>query len=266
MPQEPNRYSQLIARIFAKHYRKGRSEISFERKDIEETAKLLGIRLPKNLGDVVYSFRYRADLPESITGTARPGFEWIIRPAGRSKYTLALTRVGTFAPNRDLAVVKVPDATPGIITKYAFSDEQSILARIRYNRLIDIFTGVTCYSLQNHLRTSVRNMGQVETDEVYLGIDKHGVHYVFPVQAKGRKDKIGVVQIEQDFSLCAEKFPRLIRRPLAAQFVDEDTIALFEFVMSNQGVKIISEKHYHLVDPSEISEAELEEYKRHVAR
>ena len=46
--------------------------------------------------------------------------------------------------------IKIPDATPGIVQKYALADEQALLAKLRYNRLLDIFTGVTCYSLQNH--------------------------------------------------------------------------------------------------------------------
>lgn len=85
------------------------------------------------------------------------------------------------------------------------SDEQALLAKLRYNRLVDIFTGVACYSLQSHLRTHVSGIGQVETDEIYIGVDRRGVHYVFPIQAKGGKDRIGVVQIEQDFAMCAAK-------------------------------------------------------------
>jgi hypothetical protein len=57
--------------------------------------------------------------------------------------------------------------------------------------------------LQSHLRTTLPNLGQVETDEVYVGIDKHGIHYVFPIQAKSGTDKIGAVQIEQDLDVCA---------------------------------------------------------------
>lgn len=110
-------------------------------------------------------------------------------------------------PSKLLAETKILDATPGIIARYAISDEQGLLARLRYNRLIDIFTGVTCYSLQNHLRTSVNGIGQVETDELYIGVDRRGAHYVFPVQAKGGSDKLGIVQIEQDFAMCAQKFP-----------------------------------------------------------
>ena len=89
-----------------------------------------------------------------------------------------------FIPNPNLAVTKIPDSTPGIISKYAFGDEQAVLSRVRYNRLIDVFLGIACYSLQNHLRTTVAGMGQVETDEIYVGVDKNGSHYAVPVQAK----------------------------------------------------------------------------------
>ncbi len=140
------------------------------------------------------------------------------------------------------------------------NDEQSLLAKLRYNRLIDIFTGLTCYSLQNHFRTTLSNGSQVETDEIYIGLDKRGAHYVLPVQAKGGKDKIGVVQIEQDIELCALKFPRLICRAIAAQFMEDNLIALFVSEQTNDGIRISSEKHYRLVKPDELSPKELESY------
>ena len=92
---------------------------------------------------------------------------------------------------------------------YALSDEQALLAKLRYNRLLDTFTGLTCYSLQNHLRTKVPNVGQVEVDEIYVGLDRKGAHYVLPIQAKGGNDQINIVQIEQDLAMCAAKFPAL---------------------------------------------------------
>ena len=146
-----------------------------------------------------------------------------------------------------LAETKLPDATPGIIEKFALDDEQAILAKIRYNRLIDIFTGITCYSLQSHLRTNVPSLGQVETDEIYIGLDKRGAQYVFPVQAKGPREKLGIVQIDQDFELCATKFPELICIPIAAQFAGDKSIALFAFEKTKAKIAITSEKHYRLV-------------------
>jgi hypothetical protein len=159
---------------------------------------------------------------------------------------------------------KIPDATPGIVAKYAFNDEQALLAKVRYNRLVDIFSGVTCYSLQNHLRTTVPEMGQVETDEIYVGIDKKGAHYAFPIQAKGGTDKLSIVQIEQDFAVCASKFPLLVCRPIAAQFMEGGVIALFEFESGENGVTISSEKHYELVEPSAVTPALLQAYKERV--
>jgi hypothetical protein len=255
-----NRYSQIIERIFFERYRDGMAEISFSREDIVRVAKRIGVKLPKNLGDVIYSFRYRAELPESIKAKAPKGREWIIRPAGRSKYIFVATSAATIQPTVSLVETKIPDATPGIIAMYALNDEQALLAKLRYNRLIDIFTGVTCYSLQSHLRTFVNNLGQIETDEIYVGVDKRGVHYVFPVQAKGVKDRISVVQIEQDLAMCNSKFPNLVCRPIAAQFVKEDLIALFELEQTRSGLGISSEKHYLLVDPDNLSPDELAKY------
>lgn len=216
--------------------------------------------MPKNLGDLIYSFRYRANLPETIKKHAGKGKTWIIRPAGRAKYKLVLIPEKPIAPNENLATTKVPDATPGVVAKYALSDEQALLARLRYNRLVDIFTSVACYSLQNHLRTTVPRMGQAETDEIYVGVDKKGAHYVFPVQAKGGRDKLSVVQVEQDVAVCAHKFPLLICRPLAAQFMAAGVIALFELERGESGLRIIAEKHYKLVPPDEVSEDVLRQY------
>ncbi len=259
---EQNRYSAIIARIFLTKFKRGMSDIEFRREEIEKVAKQLKIKLPKNLGDLIYSFRYRTPLPESIRSTAGQGKAWIIRPAGKAKYRFALVTDKPLLPNESLTTTKVPDSTPGVIVKYALSDEQALLAKVRYNRLVDIFTGVACYSLQNHLRTTVSGMGQVETDEIYVGVDKRGVQYVFPVQAKGGRDSLNVVQIEQDIAMCAEKFPSLISRPIGAQFMCNDVIALFEFESADQGVGIASERHYKLVPPDDVTEDDLRRYRQ----
>jgi hypothetical protein len=115
--------------------------------------------------------------------------------------------------------------------------------------------------LQNHLRTTAPNMGQVETDEVYIGVDKKGAQYVFPIQAKGGTDKLSIVQIEQDVAVCATKFPALICRPIGAQFMTEGVIALFEFEESEDGIVISAEKHYKLVPPEEVTDSDLARYR-----
>jgi len=56
------------------------------------------------------------------------------------------------------------------------------------------------------------------------------------------------------------KFPNLICRPIAAQFMKENLIALFELEQTKSGLGISSEKHYLLVEPDNLSPEELQKY------
>ena len=234
-----NRYEVLILTIFRNHHRKGAGEFEFERSELETVAEKLGVRLPKNLGDLIYSFRYRRGLPAEILATETDGKEWIIEPAGRAKYRFKLAKVSRIIPREDLIATKIPDATPEIISAYALNDEQALLAKVRYNRLVDIFLGITTYSLQNHMRTTVKALGQIEIDEVYVGVNKNGQQFVIPVQAKGGSDQLAAVQTSQDIACCKEKFPNLGCRPVSAQFMVGDVIAMFELTLERGDVKVL---------------------------
>ncbi len=254
------RYDAIIVEIFQRHYQEGLNSFEFSRSEFAEVATDIGIVLPKNLGDVLYSFRFRKDLPLAISTTAPEGYGWIIELAGYGNYRFRLSQINRIIPNPNLQQIKIPDSTPEIIVKYAMSDEQALLAKVRYNRLIDIFLGITTYSLQNHLRTTVTNIGQIEIDEIYVGINRNGIHFVIPVQAKTGSDQLGVVQTRQDIACCREKFPQLICRPISAQFMANNTIALFELTLEDDDIKVVEEKHYRLVPAAEISSEELISY------
>jgi hypothetical protein len=145
MPDKPNRYTQIIEDIFFQHYDEGATVVAFKRSEIVETAKKLNIELPKNLGDITYSFRYRVSLPERI-------------------------------------------------------------------------------------------------------------------RAKAPADQ-GIIQIEQDLAMCAAKFSDLICRPVAAQFLKNGAIALFELEQTDRGIAVSAEKHYRLVAADELSPQELQAYR-----
>ncbi len=259
--RRPNRYDRILEHVFAMRYVPGAQEVSFTREDFSSAAQELGVKLPSNISDILYSFRYRSQLPDSISRMAPAGKGWIIPSVGRSQYRFVARTLVAIRPNQLLAETKIPDATPAMVAMYALDDEQALLAKLRYNRLIDIFTGLTCYSLQSHLRTTVPNVGQIETDEIYIGIDRRGAQYVIPVQAKGGSDTLGIVQIEQDFALCAAKFPNLICQPISAQFIGNDLIALFAFEMTTTEARITTERHYRLVPKEGVTPADLQNYR-----
>ena len=256
-----NRYQQILSWIFEKHYKEGDERVEFVREELNEAADALGIPRIANLGDAVYAIRYRIEFPQSIKDAAPDGKEWVIRGNGRAKYAIDLIPFQVrIRPNPSLTVTKVPDATPEIILATALGDEQALLALVRYNRLIDIFTGTTAYSLQSHLRTTADGIGQVEIDEVYVSIDRYGRQFIIPVQAKGGSDEIGITQTEQDIAVAQTRWPHLICRPISAQFADNGRIALFELAVQDNQVRVRREAHYELVQASEITKADLASY------
>ena len=255
-----NRYHALIEKIFFDHYREGEATLEFNRTEIKPAAHALGIDLPDNLGDVIYSFRFRTDLPERVVATQPDGMEWVIELAGRARYQFNLVKINRILPRKDLVIIGIPDATPELIRTYALDDEQALLAIVRYNRLVDTFLGLTTYSLQNHLRTTVKGIGQIEIDELYVGLDKRGRHYVIPMQAKGGKDQIGIVQTTQDVRFVEEKFPGMKCRAVAAQFMDDRTVALFELTLQDDEIKVVEERHYRLVPAKELDGDAIRDY------
>ncbi|WP_080835193.1 MULTISPECIES: DNA cytosine methyltransferase [Cohnella] len=253
-----SKYDKIITDIFFTYYRDGLREFDFVREDIERSADKLGIRLPKNIGDVIYSYRFRKAFPKEILDTCSGEEEWTIEGIGDAKYRFKLYSSGAkISPSPNMFQIKIPDSTPEIIAKYAFSDEQALLARVRYNRLIDIFTGITTYSLQNHLRTKIPSIGQIEIDEIYVGVNKKGEHFIIPVQAKIGGDNIGITQVKQDLEYCNYRYPTLKHKAIAVHAKEPNLIAMFELVIQNDELKVVEERHYILVPASEISEDDL---------
>ena len=172
-----------------------------------------------------------------------------------------MVKINRILPREDLARIDIPDATPELIRAYALDDEQALLAIVRYNRLIDTFLSLTTYSLQNHLRTTVKAIGQIEIDELYVGIDKHGCHYVIPVQAKGGRDQIGIVQTTQDIRFVEDRFPGMRCRAISAQFMADNIVALFELGLQDGDIKVVEERHYRLVPASELDRDSIRNYR-----
>lgn len=244
--KKKNTYHTLIETIFFNHWEVGIKQFEFLRTEIEEAAKNLEIQTPKNLGDVTYSFRCRSSLPAKILATQPIDQEWIIEGAGRAKYRFKLCKCTRIIPNNTLHPIFIPGTTPEIVRAFAQNDEQALLTIIRYNRLVDIFLGLTTFSLQNHLRTTVKGIGQIEIDEVYIGIDRYGRQHVIPVQAKIGRDQIGVVQPAQDIAFARQRFPNMQCRSVSAQFMKNDVIALMELGINDDQVIVIDEQHYKL--------------------
>jgi hypothetical protein len=251
------------------------TRIPFTRLDLLESSKKFKPgeseeTRDKNLGDILYTFRFRRDFPAAILETAPKGKIWVILGAGISKYELRLITRPNLAPTPNWVVTKLHDSTPEIVRRFELTDEQAALSRIRYNRLVDLFCRCVAHSLQNHLRTTVRGVGQIEIDELYVGANRVGQHFIVPVQAKKERDRVGVSQLIQDYEYCKIKHPGMIPRLLAAQLLSYieagqkyEKIALCEFLVREINDDLLieksSEEHFVLLPKSLIHQSDFTE-------
>ena len=238
-------YCAIIKEIVKNNYKQSSNHFDFNRIDIRNAAINLNLKIPDNIGDLVYAFKYRQKLPEEINKILPKNKEWYIHNIGKGQYRFEVCDLNNIIPNNQITPINIPDATPSIVKLYSQNDEQSLLTKIRYNRLIDLFLGTTMYYLQNHLRTSVKGIGQIEIDEIYVGVDRNGCLIVSPVQAKIKDDKHSITQTLQDIAYCKEKYDEFICRPVSVQYKDNKMI-MFELSSCNNKIKLVAESHYCL--------------------
>lgn len=107
MESHGSSYDMIIETLFFAHFVKGGKEFYFNRTEIEETAKQIGVSVPKNIGDVIYTYRYRQELPQRVLNSAPRGKQWVIRPAGYGKYKFGLTALAVVNPTPGLVETKI---------------------------------------------------------------------------------------------------------------------------------------------------------------
>jgi hypothetical protein len=222
-------------------------EIEFALDDLVDVIKKLGITI-KNIPDIPYTYRCRRPLPDSILAKGN----WIINQKGKGKLAFVKIEREPFVTIQEgLAVKEIPNALPEIVEKYTASDEQGLLSAIRYNRLVDIFTELTCFHLQSHIRTTLQGEGQIEIDDLYVGLDQDGQEYILPLEAKSdnQRDSLGWFQVANLVRYAHQNYPKLKCRPICAKPVDRNTIHLLEFNddPNYNTIKIENIKLYKLV-------------------
>lgn len=223
-----SRAEAIIEEVFRYHYRDGDRAVPFVREDLSRAADRLGVGQPKNLGEPIYQFRYVRPMPESVASMAPSGFEWVIRGRGHAKYAFEAVEQAWFVPDDSVPDVAIPSATPRLIEEHALDDEQALLSRVRHADLVSVVTGVVARHLQSHVRSSVES-GQVELDDLYVGVDDTGQHFVIPIEAKAGSGSISLIQVEQGAEFCRVKKPEAVCIPLGVQQLTEGRIHFFVF-------------------------------------
>jgi hypothetical protein len=240
-----NAYKRIIAHVFEKRWNSGLEEVPFSKDDVLDAAAALNLRI-KNPADIIYTFRSRDELPEQIS---RHG-NWMIASRGSGLYAFVqITGATLVEVPVTLKAYPIPYAVPDIVARHLSRDEQGLLTIARYNRILDVFTGLACFHLQSHVRTQIKGHGQVEIDELYVGVDKDGRGYVLPVEGKEESESLGIDKAVSLTLFAKAKYPQLICRPIALIRESEHQISCVEFepALEMENVKVVEMRRYQLV-------------------
>jgi len=240
-------YDEILVEVFRKHYQEGATFLTFNKDELAEACRKRGVTI-RNIPDIVYSYRSRKSLPPEISATGH----WVIESAGRGVYAFRLLQYPPHfnIPFQEYQPIDIYNAIPEVVEGLLRRDEQSLLTRVLYNRLIDIFTGLTCFHIQNHYRSFIASQGEVEVDALYVGVDNDGNLYILPVEAKSQAETemVGRFQVSQMNKLARQDFPQLGRRILAVKELLDETIVVTEFSDHDNPneIKIVSVRRFRL--------------------
>ncbi|MDM8517807.1 hypothetical protein QUF76_16550 [Desulfobacterales bacterium HSG16] len=96
-----SKYDRVIEKVFFNNYNESMSRILFDREELAQACQTLDIASIKNLGDIVYSYRFRKNLPKAIENTTPSNHEWIIVGAGIGMYEFRLSVKSKIEPAKN---------------------------------------------------------------------------------------------------------------------------------------------------------------------
>ena len=242
-------YVPILRAIFKAKYRRGVKEVDFNLDDIRSAALKLGI-VTRNPADVIYRMRSRTKLPSEIL---KKGF-FILRQVGRGKYRLEQAE-STIVNIPENEIIDAIDITPLPVRRLlpedlSEIDEQGLLTVVDYCKLLSHFTGLTVYRLRSHVRKGVLLVGQVELDEVDVGValrdDDSPI--IFPIEAKAADEAVNWVQVAAQVMYSEQYFPGYAIRPIAMKLDYDSLIHFLEFNVTTDAkkLKIIRSATYRL--------------------
>lgn len=183
----------------------------------------------KNIPDIIYTFRARADLPREILEHGH----FAIIGRGKGLYAFAkIPKANRIRIPDSMRECKCKNEIPAWVNPYMSNDEQGMLTAVSANNLVLRHLGLEkAYRLQSHLRLGVRQYGQVEVDEVYLGESHNGIHVGIAVEAKDQNenDLLNVSQLFGTSQALRQLFPQIKHHLLGIKPDRRGAICICEF-------------------------------------
>lgn len=249
-------YVPILLDIFHRKYQEGDFVVRFTLDEVRESAMRLGIISDlRNAPDLVYRMKSRTKLPPEISDK---GFR-ILKTVERGVYQLEQA-ISTIVELPEGEIICIEDKTPIPVRRLLNEDlsgidEQGLLTIVNYCDLLSLFTGLKIYRLKSHARKSVSKIGQVEVDEIDVGVTYSALDLpiIFPIEAKAAPDPLNWAQIANQVNFANEHFSNFIVRPIGIKVDWKSIIYIIEFTPETEAknLQIVSSVRYRLSLSSE---------------
>jgi len=183
----------------------------------------------KNVPDIIYTYRARADLPAEILSEGN----FAIIGEGKGMYAFVrIPRPNRIALPAQIEQVDIRNEIPEWVRPYMGNDEQGMLTKVAAADLVAKHLGLRrAFRLQSHMRCGVPSYGQVEVDEFYAGETMNGEHVIIAVEAKDKSpvDLLNISQLFGTSRTLRHQFQHLGKRLIGVKPDLRERICMCEF-------------------------------------
>lgn len=209
--------------------------ISFERTDILDVCKNEFGEAPKNLGDIVYSLRYRLDYLSNYDYLLEKDYTWTLLSTGIGQYELAPLKKLRLPNLESENVLYVDDQTPAHIHKLRPLNDQSLLMKVIQNGILNEFLQDDLMFLQAHHKVNLNNWGQAEIDGI---LASNNSSHLYLIEVKGYTEVIGWPQMIQLKMYAQQNHPDVLFTPVFIQSHRDWSFSVVQFDYKNSFPKV----------------------------
>ena len=234
-----------LSYIFFTRAKPGVSFLRFSTDDVKCAFRRMGIKVPKNIGDIPHQAQKRA-MPLVIQSTAPLGCEWILESMGAGVHCFKLVGSNKLHPSADAEERHVEDKAAAIIEAFDMSDKARLELQVKENGLLNDFLDREMSFATKPPRGFVKDVGQVDFDAIFVVRDELDARFIATVQYEIQPQPICGHKARRMLRFADIRYPEWKTKAIVVQRLSDNRIAIFEMQRFFEGTEIAKEVHYLL--------------------
>lgn len=238
---ENNKAKSFIKHLIEKNFTASQDSIPFSRDDVSLYCLKKFKKIPKNVGDIIYSLRYRMDYLSTFDHLLDPDYTWTLLSLSTGQYELKPMPKLKLPDLTSVPVISKIDKTPEHIHNLRPLNDQSLLMKIYQNKVLSEFLEDDLILLQAHHKVNLKDWGQAEIDGI---VASETSPRLYLVEVKGYTEVIGWPQIIQLKMYAEQNHPGLPFTPIFVQSHRDWSFSIVQFDFNSEFPQVTKSERY----------------------